>query len=107
MAQQEEKIEKQWCVYCGTLGIPMGYGKIVKEYNEGKTLEILYSEKQLYPPEDWDAHYVKHFDTLLEALKEFHKAKDCYTEPEDWNWKELKEQAHHSFPNENLEENLG
>ncbi len=104
MAEQIEQIIKQWCVYGrGFLFPHRGYGKIKKEHQAA--VEIFHSEKQNRPSAVWDPRYVKRFDTLLEALKEFYQNQKALREGARLSWRELKIQASESFPSENLEEN--
>jgi len=91
-------MDKQWCVYYGGFGSYWGYGKIVSDHGNG-VLEILYSEGQSYSPELWDDKYVKRFDTLVEALKEYHRSKQYQG---GLSWKKLLGWAKDNFPSENL-----
>lgn len=104
MAEQEEKkITKPWCVYGRGILFPhRGYGKIKKEHQTA--VEIFHTEKQDRPSALWDSQYMKRFDTLLEALKEFYQNQKARREGA-LSWKKLKEQARENFPSENLEEN--
>jgi len=99
MAEQEKKIEKPWCVFGGYRNY-LGYGKIVKE--SVVSVEIVHNEKPDCILALWNKEYIKRFDTLLEALKELYQSYEA--RGEKIPWEKLKEQAHRSFPSENLEE---
>ena len=65
---EEQKIEKPWAVYKGTMFSPIGVGLIVKEAERG-TLYIQYSERD--SEECWDPTYVSRFGTPTEAASYF------------------------------------
>jgi hypothetical protein len=70
MPEEKKEIEKPWCTYSSGLGLS-GFGKIVRD--EKTSVNIKYSERQLYPPECWDSVYVTRFDTLDEAVEYYIK----------------------------------
>ncbi len=97
MPEKTREIKKPWGVYFSpSFMIPLGIGKIITE-NETKTiLDIIYAEKQQYPPEIWDSRYVKRFNELEEAI-------NYYTEKVDVRERkvtdeEIKTQAMYCFP---------
>jgi hypothetical protein len=63
---EKAEIKKPWCTYSCGLG-PSGFGKIVRD--EKTSVNIKYSEEQMYAPECWDPAYVTRFDTLDEAVE--------------------------------------
>lgn len=75
--QQQVQIENPWCTYSHWADtLPEGFGKVVGE--QGNAINILYSERQQYPPERWDSDYVKRFPTLEDAIKYFIEHKPAY-----------------------------
>lgn len=67
---KNNKLEKPWCTYGN--GYPCwGYGFIISE--SSLSVDILYSESQIYPPECWGnkPEYIKRFKTLEEAAKQY------------------------------------
>lgn len=70
-------IQKPWAVYCEDL-FPVGIGLIVED--RGSVVNILYCECQQYPPECWDSHFVRRFDTSEQAIKFYLERRDDYTE---------------------------
>lgn len=70
-------MEKEWCTYSFQgKTLPENVGKIVGDY--GKSVDILYSEGQMYPAELWDIRFIMRFNTLEEAIEYFLKNKPSY-----------------------------
>lgn len=69
----KKAIKKQWCVFGGFWKDSIG--KITDIYED--SVEILYSEGQMYPTELWDKHYVKRFDLPEEAVNYVAQYDDC------------------------------
>lgn len=85
-------IEKPWCLY-GTF-YPWGFGKIIDESPDGKTVHILYSANQAYPAELWHARFVRRFSTLREAVEAYYRSAPDYQLAHYRRW------AEESFPGE-------
>ena len=60
-------IKKPWVVYSDLF--PIGIGVVVNQ--EGKSVDILYAERQQYPAETWDTRHIKRFDTYKQAIDYF------------------------------------
>ncbi|MEI6731648.1 MAG: hypothetical protein WCK90_03115 [archaeon] len=59
------EIKEPWCVY----GFhPNGIGKVVLD-SPPTSVEILYNEKQKFPPQLWDTKYIRRFETPTSALE--------------------------------------
>jgi hypothetical protein len=65
MPENTEEISKPWAVYGWFLG-PWGIGKVIRD--SPGSLDIRYSEGQLYPAELWDAKWVRKFDSPIKAI---------------------------------------
>lgn len=61
-------IEKSWCIYFYWF-IPGFIGRIEKEIDD--IILVRYYEGQHYPLKSWNKNYVKRFETIGEAIKEF------------------------------------
>lgn len=89
-------IEKPWCTFGDSYA--WGFGKIIKEHM-GESLEIVYSERQLFSNELWlnDPHYVQRFDTLEEAAKKYQEDQNNHTTGIITD-EQLVEDMHYKFP---------
>jgi hypothetical protein len=57
----------KWCTWSvWTKNFPEHIGQLLEQHGNSGT--ILYSERQMYPPELWDMNYVEVFDTAEEAI---------------------------------------
>ncbi|MDO8516725.1 MAG: hypothetical protein Q7S33_01240 [Nanoarchaeota archaeon] len=70
MEKEIKEIEKPWAVYRNFFG-PLGFGKIEEDNNS--SVNIRYSEGQMYASECWDVKFVKRFDTLNDAMEYYTK----------------------------------
>ena len=99
--EKTKKIEKPWGVY-GWFNGPWNFGKIEGEYisEDHSSLDIRYSEQQMYPPQCWDGKWVKRFDTLEEAVEYYIEERPgCDTRMDrDETDDEIRQRARESFP---------
>jgi hypothetical protein len=93
-----EKIVKPWCTYSfEEVDLPYAVAKIVQEF--GSSVDLLYSEHQLYSPQPWDIRYIKRFDTLEEAIEYWWKERPGVDiRDRDWTKKEYIEHMKYCFP---------
>ena len=93
---EQKEIEKPWCVY-GFIG-PWGFGKIERESEH--SIEVRYSEGQIYRPKIWDSKKVKRFSTLEEAVDHYIESRSAV----DTRWggdisdNEVRKNAKINFP---------
>mgnify|MGYP001040965825 CR=1 FL=1 len=59
----------RWCVYCSGNGYPIGIGRVVEIYMDGKKAIVFYSDKREPVPLFMDR--LKIFPTPQEAITEF------------------------------------
>lgn len=94
-------MNKEWCTYgYESPNFPQYVGKVVYESKNKKSVDILYSEGQLYSPELWDATYVRRFDTLEEAFEYLIENEPSYDTRMDHAWTRAKHWEHvkYCFP---------
>ena len=88
-------MEKEWCTYSWQgKTLPEAVGKIVRN---GETVDILYSEGQLYPAECWNIDYVQRFDTLEAAHKYLWQNRPPYDTRIDRDWTKERYWEHLQF----------
>lgn len=90
------EIEKPWCVYSFGIGLS-GFGKIIEDNKS--SVNIMYSEGQMYPPACWDSAYVTRFGSLDEAVEYYIKNRlDVDVRDRQLTSDEVREQSRRYFP---------
>jgi len=91
-----EEIENPWCVYGWFLGL-WNFGKI--EEDRKHSVNIRYSEGQLYSPECWNSKWVKRFPSLIEAVEHYiAKCPEVDIRTRGETDCEIRERARRNFP---------